>query len=348
MSYLTQMKLGLAVTVIVVTFCHLELTELMVKYQKQQMKSSTMIPKNLKSVVTSTTDEIHILKKFLTHVKTRKDLYTAYFSLPSMPSSFGSGQSVIANKSRSFECLILTSLVGSEANILSDTLSFLSNRLHYDFDQQSVNMNAMTIANELEIIQTIFKGQQWTPRSFHIQPYGFIDMSRFSVPSKFHCSQVTLVDNPLKLFKHEINQQTSMRSTLICQFCGLLVEFCSRPIGNISQDEAWILQQIARFNIEQHYSVIGLKEEFEKTFILLEKFLPRFFAGSLKFYKDVYMSPLAVPSMSKSQTISEFQEIIEGLSIKAFKNSALLHDYELYQFIVQRFHTQLLSLGLFV
>lgn len=170
-------------------------------------------------------------------------------------------------------------------------------------------------------------------------------MSRFSVPSKFHCSQVTLVDNPLELFKDD-DDQKSMRNTLICQFCGLLVEFCSRPIGNISQDEAWILQQIARFNIEQHYSVIGLKEEFEKTFILLEKYLPRFFKGSLKFYKDVYVN-YSAPSAYQSQTISEFQLIIETLSTKAFQNSALLHDYELYQFIVQRFHTQLLTLGIF-
>ena len=39
------------------------------------------------------------------------------------------------------------------------------------------------------------------------------------------------------------------------------------------------VQQIARYNIEKHYSVIGLKQNIQHSFVLLEHFLPRFFTG---------------------------------------------------------------------
>ena len=47
------------------------------------------------------------------------------------------------------------------------------------------------------------------------------------------------------------------------------------------------LIQTAKFNIENHYSVVGITHHMKLTFLLFENYLPRFFENSMSVYKDM-------------------------------------------------------------
>ena len=53
----------------------------------------------------------------------------------------------------------------------------------------------MTIGDELKIVQDVIDGLM-NQTVFFISDYGFFDMSRYSVPSKYHCNLVALVEDP--------------------------------------------------------------------------------------------------------------------------------------------------------
>lgn len=41
----------------------------------------------------------------------------------------------------------------------------------------------------------------------------------------------------------------------------------------------------AKNNVEKHYAVVGVLEDFNKTFAVLEHYLPKIFKGSLAMYQ---------------------------------------------------------------
>ena len=45
----------------------------------------------------------------------------------------------------------------------------------------------------------------------------------------------------------------------------------------------------AKDNVEKHYAVVGVLEDFNKTLTVLEHYIPRFFKGAL----DLYLSKVA-------------------------------------------------------
>ena len=47
------------------------------------------------------------------------------------------------------------------------------------------------------------------------------------------------------------------------------------------------LIQTAKFNIENHYSVVGITHHMKLTFLLFEYYLPRFFDNAMTIYKDM-------------------------------------------------------------
>ena len=47
------------------------------------------------------------------------------------------------------------------------------------------------------------------------------------------------------------------------------------------------LIQTAKFNIENHYSVVGITHHMKLTFLLFEYYLPRFFDNAMSVYKDM-------------------------------------------------------------
>ena len=90
----------------------------------------------------------------------------------------------------------MTSLEGNSAVIIENALSFLSQRLQFGMEKINVDNQNMTIADELKIVQRIFEGFVMDKKAFFISDYGFFDMSRYSVPSQYHCNLVTLVEDP--------------------------------------------------------------------------------------------------------------------------------------------------------
>ena len=47
------------------------------------------------------------------------------------------------------------------------------------------------------------------------------------------------------------------------------------------------LIQTAKYNIENHYSVVGITHHMKFTFLLFEYYLPRFFNNSMTIYEDL-------------------------------------------------------------
>lgn len=43
---------------------------------------------------------------------------------------------------------------------------------------------------------------------------------------------------------------------------------------------------MAKFNIENEYTVVGVLEEMDQTLTALDKFLPRFFTGAAQLYNE--------------------------------------------------------------
>ena len=89
---------------------------------------------------------------------------------------------------------------------------------------------------------------------------------------------------------------------------------------------------------------MGLQQNIENSFVLLEKFLPRYFTGAVEFYQRINHQD----SISKTQKMSsfeEFKELLRNVGMKTLSNPVITSEYELYQFIVQRYHSQMLFLG---
>ena len=102
----------------------------------------------------------------------------------------------------------------------------------------------------------------------------------------------------------------------------------------------------ARYNIEKQYSVIGLKQNIPHSFVLLEHFLPRFFNGAGEFYqRSVIKTQDPLLTTQKMSTFDEFQELLMNIDVKTISNPVIINEYELYQFIVQRYHAQIRFLG---
>ncbi|KAK7082791.1 hypothetical protein SK128_005263 [Halocaridina rubra] len=103
-------------------------------------------------------------------------------------------------------------------------------------------------------------------------------------------------------------------------FCGHM-KMC-REVGN-----QYALQQ-AKYNVEKHYSVVGIMENMNLFFKILQHYLPRFFkdiseVGKIKLNKHL--------GKSKSKVSNETKIILRN---------RLSEDYELYEFIQQRLQLQ--------
>ncbi|XP_076809289.1 uronyl 2-sulfotransferase-like isoform X1 [Clavelina lepadiformis] len=84
-------------------------------------------------------------------------------------------------------------------------------------------------------------------------------------------------------------------------------------------------------NIQKHYLVVGLVEDFPNTFKVFEKLLPRYFEGS---WKKFQISP--EKNLSKSSNRKEPSE-----NVKKVLKIALKTEIEFYEFVKKRFYEQL-------
>ena len=327
-----HIKLGILSIFSVFMFCHVMLWSF-VNYGNFENEEKLKNPDELVQVE----KDVQIMKKFLWHIESKKDLYSAYFSLPSVPGIVKEASS--ENATKPLECVLLTPFYQTDLNVIITASSFLSKQLKFEFNNISTSAKTASVSDELKIVQSIFDGK-WNSRVLLLENHAFVDFGRFSVPMHLQCNQVTFVQDPMgSLMKHENLDNFPLENTLICQFCGKIIEYCgAKKAKDISSDEMWILQQIARYNIENHFSVVGLKENIKSSLKLLQNYLPRFFSGAAQFFERLNLQE------EKITPFEEFMKKLKNLNVKALNHPVILQDYDLYQFVVQRFHAQLLSL----
>ena len=95
------------------------------------------------------------------------------------------------------------------------------------------------------------------------------------------------------------------------------------------------LLDIAKSNVEKHFAVVGVLEDWEMSLEVLENYIPRFFAGSREAFKENEEIRHVNKNIYKPKTPTEFkQKLSEKLS----------KEIEFYHFCRQRLRKQYLAL----
>jgi len=93
--------------------------------------------------------------------------------------------------------------------------------------------------------------------------------------------------------------------------------------------------EIAKYNVENYYSVVGILEKWQETLQVFESYLPAYFKDVRKVYKE-YMNEKIVNSNNIKPKIPQY--------IKDRIAANFTMEIEFYEFCKQRFHKQLLAI----
>jgi len=94
----------------------------------------------------------------------------------------------------------------------------------------------------------------------------------------------------------------------------------------------------AMHNVEQHYAVVGVLEDLNKTLTVLEHYVPRFFKGALNTYwNEVHMFSKINRNIYKPPVSEATKEMVR-------RN--FTHEIEFFEFCKQRLHKQYMALNL--
>ena len=104
--------------------------------------------------------------------------------------------------------------------------------------------------------------------------------------------------------------------------------------------KSFLICQLAKWNVEKYYSVVGVMEEEELSLKLFEKYLPRYFSNIFEFYtnkdeeniKENEHKMANLNPLSKSVTNATRKHLLQSPVFKL--------EYEFYEFIKQRLHIQ--------
>ncbi|XP_071955019.1 uronyl 2-sulfotransferase-like [Antedon mediterranea] len=99
--------------------------------------------------------------------------------------------------------------------------------------------------------------------------------------------------------------------------------------------------EIAKKNVERDFIVVGILDELENTFAVLEKMLPRFFAGAV----DYMRAPGNTYSRNRSSTMTNYKES-PSPEVHAVLMQQMSLEYEFYHFIKERFEQLKSQLGI--
>ena len=69
------------------------------------------------------------------------------------------------------------------------------------------------------------------------------------------------------------------------------------------------------------------------------------FTGASIFYQRTTTHQDISPKTQKLSSFDEFKELLMNIDVKTLSHPVLTREFELYQFIVQRYHSQLMFLG---
>ena len=93
--------------------------------------------------------------------------------------------------------------------------------------------------------------------------------------------------------------------------------------------------EIAKYNVENYYSVVGILEKWQETLQVFESYIPTYFKDVRKVYKE-YMNEKIVNSNNIKPKIPQY--------IKDRIAANFTMEIEFYEFCKQRFHKQLLAI----
>lgn len=91
----------------------------------------------------------------------------------------------------------------------------------------------------------------------------------------------------------------------------------------------------AKYVVETQYSVVGVLEDLNTTLAVLEKYIPRFFAGASEIYFNEIKSFNKINKNNFKPPVSE--------EVKNIVRQNFSREIEFYKFCKQRLHTQFLA-----
>ena len=91
-------------------------------------------------------------------------------------------------------------------------------------------------------------------------------------------------------------------------------------------------------NVADHYAVVGVLEDMEKSLMVLEHYLPLFFSGALREYRR---------NNHRWRNVNRniFKPKVPAATMEAYQRN-MTRETEFYQYCKQRLHRQFLALGL--
>lgn len=123
--------------------------------------------------------------------------------------------------------------------------------------------------------------------------------------------------------------ETYGASDYLSYFCGQS-SICNSALAGYNGEAALAL---SKKNIEQHYIYIGLLEYIESSYEILERLLPDLFTGIVRIYHEKKNEPRI------TATPSDYQHPPSNKTLDILRQ-VLKDEYELYNFVRQRFFQQ--------
>lgn len=112
----------------------------------------------------------------------------------------------------------------------------------------------------------------------------------------------------------------------------MLIMFNDRPFNSKGALER------AKYNVETQYSVVGVLEDLNTTLAVLEKYIPRFFAGATEIYYNEIKNFNKINKNNFKPPVSE--------EVKNLLRQNFSREIEFYKFCKQRLHRQFLATNL--
>ena len=122
-------------------------------------------------------------------------------------------------------------------------------------------------------------------------------------------------------------------------FTSQIAVFCGSK-QNCSQFGSKEALNEAKRNVEKYYAVVGITEEMEKTMVVFEKFIPKYFKNALPFYHDLMR---ATNNQGRNRNIFRPARIPQYIINQLMTNFSLEIDF--YTFCKARLNKQYMSLS---
>ena len=121
-------------------------------------------------------------------------------------------------------------------------------------------------------------------------------------------------------------------------FISQIAVFCGSK-ENCSQFGSEEALKEAKRNVEKYYAVVGVTEEMEKSMVVFEKFIPKYFKGALRFYHNLMRD---TNNQGRNRNIFHPARVPEYIVNQLMTNFSFEIDF--YTFCKARLNQQYISL----